>query len=257
MVILCDGMVRSGSTWSFNVALKILRSCDPDRKTFGIYNENPAVLAAAVRPRSSHLVIKSHSVDPSARRLCCTDAVKAIYTWRHPYDAVASCVRMFGSSVEHWIEVVRDALRLWSFHQQTSSACIVSYEAIVTDPVTAIARIASHLDLAIEPEALQHIAAEVSFKNLKRFSDHIDELGAARLIRSNGQVYDRETLLHPHHIRNGGIGYGADSLPEQQLAAIDLMLQEEGFASLCQPRGEKHKPRRVERTVPLLTPLAP
>jgi hypothetical protein len=51
MVILCDGMVRSGSTWSFNVALKLLESSDPDRKAFGTFNENPAVLAAAIKPR--------------------------------------------------------------------------------------------------------------------------------------------------------------------------------------------------------------
>lgn len=257
MVILCDGMVRSGSTWSFNVALKLLRSCDPTRKTFGIYNENPAVFAAAVRPRFSHLAIKSHSIDPSVHELCCTGAVKAIYTWRHPYDVVVSCVRMFGSSAEQWTEVVRNALRLWSFHQRTNSACIVSYEAIVTDPVTTIARIASYLGLSIEPGGLRRIAEEVSFKNLKRFSDHMDEGGGARLIRSNGQVYDRETLLHPHHIRNGGIGYGANSLREKQLAAIDRMLQEEGFAFLCQPRGAKHSPRHAEGAVPLLTPLAP
>jgi hypothetical protein len=31
MVVLCDEMVQSGSTWSFNVDLELLRAGDPYR----------------------------------------------------------------------------------------------------------------------------------------------------------------------------------------------------------------------------------
>src|SRR6266581_2236852 len=130
MVVLCNGMIRGGSTWSFNVVLKLLRSCDPNRKAFGIYSENPAVLAAAVKPRFSHLVVKSHALDRSTYELCRTGAVKTIYTWRDPHDVVVSCSRMFGFSVEHWIGPLQDALRVWSFHRATNSALIVSYDTI-------------------------------------------------------------------------------------------------------------------------------
>jgi len=83
MVILCDGMVRSGSTWSFNVVRNLLTS-DPTRKVHGIYSESPAVLAAGIHPRPSHLVIKSHVLSPLAHDLCCSNRVQAIYTWRNP-----------------------------------------------------------------------------------------------------------------------------------------------------------------------------
>ena len=76
MVVLCDGMIRSGSTWSFNVALELVRSYEPHRKVFGFYNQNPAVLLAACRPRFSNLVIKSHNLDPSAYELCRAGAIK-------------------------------------------------------------------------------------------------------------------------------------------------------------------------------------
>jgi hypothetical protein len=50
-----DGMVRSCST--FNVALKLLESCDPDRKPFGTFNENPAVVAAAMKSNPIALIL--------------------------------------------------------------------------------------------------------------------------------------------------------------------------------------------------------
>src|SRR5258708_4909325 len=173
MVVLCDGMLRSGSTWSFNVALRLLRSCDPNRKTFGIFSESPAVLAAAVMPRYSHLVIKSHALDASTHELCRTGAVKTIYTWRDPHDVVISCLRMFGYSVEHSIGLIQNALRTWSFHRATNSAFIVSYDTIMSRPSAGIAGIADFLGLTIEPEILSQIGEELSFENMKRFSQHI------------------------------------------------------------------------------------
>lgn len=234
MVVLCDGMVRSASTWSFNVALKLLRS-DPDRKSFGFYNENPAVLLAAARPRFSHVVIKSHKVAPSGFDLCCGSAVKAIYTWRHPYDTAVSCMRMFGFSFDQARNALRNALRVWSFHQTTDSACILAYEEIVRDPVAQIERIAGYLQLAVTGELLRRVAEQTSFQNLKRLSRRIDTLESPRLIRKDGCVFDRETLLHQNHIRNGGVGYGARFLNRAQLSEIDDMLRQEGFEFLRRP----------------------
>jgi hypothetical protein len=228
-------MIRSGSTWSFNVALNLIRSADPAHQVFGFYDENPVVLKAALKRRSSHLVIKSHALHPSAHEYCRTNAIKAIFTWRSPYDAVVSATRMFGSTVEHWINVIRSELRIWSFHLETNSAYIVPYKAIIRNPSSEIAAIASYLDLSVEPEKVRQIAQELSLERLREFSHHVAELDPRRLVRSNGCIYDRRTLLHANHIRDGGIGYGIKSLCDRDLVAIDSMLCEEGFAYLCEP----------------------
>jgi hypothetical protein len=78
---------------------------------------------------------------------------------------------MFGFSVENCIASLQNALRVWSFHRATNSACIVSYDTIVMQPSACIASIADYLGLPIEPESLSQIVEEVSFENLKRFSD--------------------------------------------------------------------------------------
>lgn len=236
MLVLCDGMNRSGSTWSFNVALRLLRAFDPHRETFGIYSESSAVLAAAAQPRSSHVVLKRHTLAPSLSELSRTDPIKAIYTWRDPYDVVVSTSRMFGIPLERSIANLQEALRVWSFHRETNSACIVSYDTIMKQPLAAISKIAEYLAIPTEPKLVSQIADEVSFENVRRFSQHIDRLDPHRIGRENGLVYDRVTLLHQNHIRNGGAGYGIKSLNERQLSAIDDVLQESGFAYLCRPR---------------------
>jgi hypothetical protein len=234
MVVLCDGMVRSGSTWSFNVALSLLRLSDPHRRPFGFYNENPAVHLAAVRPRQAHLVIKSHNLDPSAHELCRSGAIKAIFTWRHPYDVIASAMRMFGSSLDHWIGVLRNALRVWSFHRATGSACILPYESIIRTPLASIDSIAVFLGIQIEPKLLCQIAEATSLERLREFSQRVNRLEPLRLFRKDGYLYDRRTLLHQNHILDGGIGYGAGVLNPAQLQTIDATLRDEGFEFLCQ-----------------------
>lgn len=237
MVVLCDGMARSGSTWSFNVALRLIKLCHPDRKTFGFYTENSAVFAAAVRPRSSHLVVKSHDLAPSAYELCRAGAIKAIYTWRHPYDATLSGMRMFGHSLDQSLGILRNALRVWSFHLATGSACIVPYESIVREPSAAINSIASYLGLHVEPGEVCQIAEETSHEQLRSFSQQVAVLEPSRLVRRDGLVYDRVSLLHQNHIRDGRIGHGAGILDSQQLLAIDAVLREEGFDFLCEPES--------------------
>jgi len=230
-------MVRGGSTWSFHVALKLLRLSNPSRRVFGLYNENPAVLAAAARPRSSQLVIKSHVLDPAAYDLCRSGAVRSIYTWRQPYDAVVSCLQIFGHSVEHWIEVLRASLRVWSFHLATNDACIVSYESIMTKPLAEIARVAAYLCLTISDGDLRQSAEEVSFERVKQLGREVGQLDESRLVRAGNLVYDRFTQLHANHIRNGAMGFGTKILSESELSAIDVMLREEGFAFLAEPHG--------------------
>jgi hypothetical protein len=241
MVILCDGMARSGSTWSFNVVLKLLRAHTPHQKAFGLYSEDPVVFSSAVRPRSSHLVIKSHRLDPRVREICVQGLIRTVHTWRDPYDAVASIVGMFGDTVDHAINTVRHALRIRAFHQTTGTACIISYPSITTAPVATISQIACYLGLQVAPEEVRKIAGELSLDRMRRFSRHVSELPSPRLIHSYGKTFDRETMLHQDHIRNGSCGYGRRVLDPEHIAAIDAMLREEGFAEIASRQRSQHR----------------
>jgi hypothetical protein len=231
MFVLCDGMLRSGSTWSFNVALKLLK-LSGGRRAFGLYDENPAVLAAARNSRASHLVLKAHTLSPDNYELCRSGAIKAIYTWRDPYDVVASALRIFGKDAGTWLDSLRGALRVWSFHRSTASALIVPYAAILREPGETIAAIGRYLDLPVTAEHLRQIEMEVAFSTVKRFCSRVAQLDAARVVRKDRMVFDRQTLFHQDHIGNGGTGYGLRTLDTAVIEAIDGILREEGFEFL-------------------------
>ncbi|HZU24856.1 MAG TPA: hypothetical protein VFA04_05000 [Bryobacteraceae bacterium] len=241
MVVLCDGMIRSGSTWSFNVVRALLRA-DGSKKVYGLYNENPAVVHSAIRPRSSHVVIKSHSLDPSVYDLCRSGMVKPIYTWRHPYDAAVSAMRMFGHSLEHWISPLRNALRIWSFHRSTGCGLVVSYKLIMTDPQSTVATIAEYLGLRLGSGAISGIVEANSLERVRALARDFTALDQSKVVHENGCVYHRETLLHSNHIRDGRIGYGLEYLSSSELAQIDAALQEEGYGHLCQRKGARAAP---------------
>lgn len=242
MVVLCDGMLRSGSTWSFNVALKLLKSWDPATKVFGLYTENPAVLRAAARPRFSHLVIKSHYAGAEEAS---GNVFKIIYTWRSPYDSIVSSACMFGAPVESWIKPIRKTLRIWASHRLANNACIVPYEALISNPAASIEGIASYLGISVKPERVLQIAQELSLENMRRSSQH---LAPSRRARSGDYVFDRDTLVHPNHIRNGGMGYGIRHLKSEQVLAIDTMLREEGFEFLCESHAANSASTRIRET---------
>jgi hypothetical protein len=95
--------------------------------------------------------------------------------------------------------------------------------------------IACYLGLQVEPQQMGQIAKATSLEQLKSFSQQVNDLEQARLIRKDGYVYDRQTLLHQNHIRDGGFGFGAGLLDSEHLSKIDTLLREEGFEFLCTP----------------------
>ena len=76
------------------------------------------------------------------------------------------------------------------------------------------------------------MARELSIDRMRAKSAQIASLKPPRIIRENGLVFDRETLLHLNHVKNGGIGYGVRVLPQAAMSVIDGVLEEEGFEFL-------------------------
>src|SRR5260370_5451744 len=80
MLVFCNGMPRSGSTWSFNVVLGLLRRSFPGEEIQHGYSEAPVEFLKATPPAASHVVMKCHFLTPMARTLVRTEAAKVVYT---------------------------------------------------------------------------------------------------------------------------------------------------------------------------------
>ena len=234
MLVICNGMPRSASTWSFAVVMELLRRYKPQEEVHGNYDANVAHFLETAAATASHLVLKSHVLDYVGRTLSRVHAARVIYTWREPLDAVASSMDMFGYGFEHSFALVRDSLELLRFHRHTGNAAILSYKQIVNRPIVATELIASCLGLWDQPEIIRQVAEDMSLAQmLKRLEergaisdrDRPNHLGLDILQQ---HTFEWQSLLLCH-IRHGGFGYGGERLSTQQARRVKDLSQKYGL----------------------------
>jgi hypothetical protein len=228
VLVICDGMPRSASTWSFNVVLALLRRSQPIAEVHGGYDEDIAHFLASTPSTAKHAVVKCHKLDPCGRALAQTGAAKLIYTWRDPADAAVSCMRMFGYDFEGALAIVDSSLELYHFHRRSGAALILDYAQVATASIEAVRRIAAHLALDDSEETIHAVTEQTS---LERVKEHVGSLADnPRLVHDGPHEYDSETLLHRGHIRDGSVGYGRGALTAEQSEQVDALLLKHGLA---------------------------
>jgi hypothetical protein len=226
MLVLCNGMPRSASTWSYNVAMALLRRTAEE--VCGDYDENLHRFLCGLPASCVHAVLKCHSLDPAGRGLAQLQAAKVIYTWRDLADATASFMTMFDVDFEHTIALMSNSLDLYRRHRR-NGALILSYEAITQQPTESVAAVASYLNVAVRQEQVAEIAEANSFGRMRERVKEISMVDyGERLVRHDRTSYDPDTLLHIDHIRDGSTGYGASRLTQAQLRRLDKLLREKG-----------------------------
>jgi hypothetical protein len=231
MLVLCNGMPRSASTWSYNVTIAVLHSTG-EEITSG-YDEDLHHFLTGLPVSCVYAVLKCHSLDTAALGQSGSQDAKVIYTWRDLADATASFMTMFDVDFEHAVAVMSSSLDLYRFHQ-SNGALILSYEAITQQPIESVARIASHLNIAVPQEVIAEIAEAHALARMRQkvkeigtdeYDDrlaHHERTAYVEAVRRNRRyVYDPETLLHIGHIRDGSIGYGASRFTRDQLRRLD------------------------------------
>ena len=226
MLVLCNGMPRSASTWSYNVAMALLRCTAVE--VCGDYDENLHRFLCGLPASCVHAVLKCHSLDAAGLGLAQLQAAKVVYTWRDLADAIASFMTMFDADFEHTIALMSNSLDLYRRHRR-NGALILSYAAITQQPTESVAAVASYLNVAVRQEQVAEIAEANSFgrtrQRVKEISVH--DYGEP-LVRHDRTSYDPDTLLHIDHIRDGSTGYGASRLTQAQLRRLEKLLREQG-----------------------------
>jgi hypothetical protein len=219
-------MPRSASTWSYNVAMALLRRTAEE--VCGDYDENLHRFLCGLPASCVHAVLKCHSLDPAGRGLAQLQAAKVIYTWRDLADATASFMTMFDVDFERTVALMSNSLDLYRRHRR-NGALILSYEAITQQPTESVAAVASYLNVAVRREQVAEIAEANSFGRMRERVKEISMVDyGERLVRHDRTSYDPDTLLHIDHIRDGSTGYGASRLTQAQLRRLDKLLREKG-----------------------------
>lgn len=222
MIVLCNGMPRSASTWSFNVCRLLLQDLRPQASLCARYHENIAEVIDPLSGSYDYVVLKCHFLDERGRELCRLGVARAVYTHRDPIDAIYSAMIMFQHTFEDALDSIRRSLELLEFHRSNGNAHIIDYHAIVRTPKKAIAMLATYLELDAGKDAVEQIAAETSMYAMKVIAGQVGH--QRRGVRTVRSMYDPETHVHRDHIRDGRTGHGRKLLNDEQLRRADQVL---------------------------------
>ena len=202
MFVICDGMPRSASTWSYNVATGLLQLGETGTKVHGAFSDDIALFLGQAPIATGHLVLKCHALDAVSRSLVHAGAAKVVYTHRGPAEAVESAMWMFGLEFDAAVGVIESSLELLRFHSESGTALLIDYEHITGHAEQAVREVASYLGVDPEPAIIDEVVKRTSLARVREKLERIGEPDArARLASHGGSVYDPETLLHPGHLR--------------------------------------------------------
>jgi Sulfotransferase domain len=228
----CAGMVRSGSTWLYNVTADLLEACKVASR-IGFAN-NEAALEQWIS-QESEAVIKIHRPYESAVADLLAGRAQAVYIHRDLRDVAASLMQYENRSLAEVLRAER-LEKIWRDHQiwlGLPGILVQDYQSMISDPLGAIRKIQRALDLEADAELLRSIESNNSFETRRRELDSsrsiLDPLlhgpratlgkilrkaigreATARLARPYGYLggrgVDPHTHLHRNHIAHGGVG---------------------------------------------------
>jgi hypothetical protein len=224
MLLFCDGMPRSATTWIFNVTFALVR------KAFAAADIRRAVYVSSATfdllgEGADWTILKCHRLDENARDLFRTGAARAIYTHRDIYDAMASYLVMFRIPFELAIESIKESLDVYDFHYQTGNYLCLDYESVIERPGQTVLAMAKFLEIDLPAPEIALIEQAHGLVAIKELTTKLNQVNGDRLIRDQLSCYDPNTQWHVRHVRNGGIGYGRRYLLPQQIEQIEDLIR--------------------------------
>jgi hypothetical protein len=226
-IVLCSGMVRSASTWSYNACRHILQG-DPWPTVAGFFGEQTQVdrVIASTDLTANNLLIKAHLPSEPTHAAIAEGVIKNIFTYRDPRDSLSSRITFEGCDVEEFqdflrvLSIVRVNLQLMDRYQSGGRSLFIPFDQVMNAPAAEIARIAAYLNRELTPDRCQEIAAEISVDRARQVVGDLDNLTPSDTFQAANRTIERTTLLQTGHINGAKTGRWRDDLtPEQQLAS--------------------------------------
>jgi hypothetical protein len=220
MIVIIGGMIRSGSTFTFNIARELLLQ----RGTVATYSGDSyahalADVAAGESAPANHFLLKTHWPDAETQEVMLSGQARVICSYRKPEDAIASWMHTFGHSLESSIE----SMRRWiEWHSRVAHRLHnINYSTIDERPHDAIAEIHQSIVGQVDT-ALAHEQREKYDK--ERLRDWLNIMPKDEKTFDMGvSYYDRETFFHRRHI-----AAASATLTDQVRQALSQFLMDDG-----------------------------
>jgi hypothetical protein len=208
-IIICTGVQRSGSTWSFNVCRLLGQALAEQRREpfASTYVEQSHDLDLLLqKPVVGPRVIKAHNIGRLAFDQIHSGKVKAICTFRDPRDCVVSLRTFVGGEVETHTFGITNSLKLLKLYQMSPHTLFIRYEEMIAEPMQQIRRIAAHLNIQLKEDQLRRIERQTNLDNSSQICQELKYRPEARIVRHGTHRVDPVTNLHDNHIFSGKPG---------------------------------------------------
>ena len=219
------GMYASGSTWLFNMALKLAESLAPDqpRETRFVAR---AVDVGDLRPAQRLLLIKSHETDDVSEAQLAAAADFVVVTIRDPLDVTASVMQYQKRDFEGALDLVAQSAEQCARIAGGARALLLRYEAgFVDDPAT-LDRLAARLGGVLPVAERSRLFAATRRPEIERHIAGMARMPGVLVHRETGDLLDPKTHWHSHHAnRTGEVGRWRRILTPAQAEAVQARLR--------------------------------
>jgi hypothetical protein len=214
-------VIRSGSTWSFNVCRALFQEYAIRQKVpFGsAYLDGPYVDQFIAREWSlapGPTVIKNHMIGATALAAIRSGQAKAVCTYRDPRDCIASDLVFMNGGMEFSLKRVSASLGFLKYYQSSSQILLVKYEQMMSDRLGEIRRIARHLGLEMDEAFLRQVDSKTNIDSSQKLCRELQNRPSDQVLNIASHRVDPQTHLHENHIGRAKPGRWKEDFSLQQ-----------------------------------------
>lgn len=185
MIYFCCGMVRSGSTWQYNIVKSLLEKREIARPYGNGFIPNESTLNEMIKENGNYFVKIHTAYGPDIEEINKGKA-RAIYIHRDLRDVAASFMVRHNRNLK-WVidnDLLLKASRNYKRWTSVSDVLIQQYEKVMSDMPAAIAEIAAFLKVEFLPGELEELSEKFSMEKQKKVIQNIPgSSGTAKFIR--------------------------------------------------------------------------
>jgi hypothetical protein len=230
-IIICNGVIRSGSTWSFNVCrlLGQLLSIRRGQQFGSGYLSAETLdqfLESELDSRDGPAVIKAHEIGPIATEWVRTGRAKAVCTIRDPRDCVASDVAFWQAGFDVSLRRVATSLKFVVAYRDFGRTLFIRYEEMMANQKWQIKQIADYLQIGVDQKEIDSIDAQTGVERCRKICEDLDKQPANDSdTLPEAHRRDRVTLLHDNHIGTTEVNRWKHDLTPQQGQLVSQLFQ--------------------------------
>ena len=246
MLLICNGMNRSGSTLQYNIVRGLVKKTATgeskgyfDSDAFGNKKELLRTWAKGER----YFLIKAHFLPPNAEEMIKRGEMRVLYTYRDIRDVAVSQRRQFGMGGDDLLDILDTNIAHYYKVTSMPHVLIQRYEELVEDIPSAVETIAANLGLSSTRALIDSVARGCSIESVRMTIDrfvlrnhrcrklhsllqrcHLLGIVEPLIQRIDpkfnwqGSEWDQESLLHVGHVSANS---GASGIWRNNLSAAD------------------------------------